>query len=141
MISAHQLRQARSLDGEPRNEWFVETSEGIEVVVLSVNSVPSESHLAQANAVLENIEELKPKAIRLLEGFMKDKGSWDVGSIDCGLEAQRQECTFLIGLDFYFDGDPCEYGYTYFNVGFNIIPNCHPSDQHGRPIKFVVGFH
>lgn len=50
--------------------------------------------------------------------------------LGCGNEADRQQCYFLLS-----------FGYVYVNVGFRVHQKVAPGDEHGRPIKFVVGFH
>ena len=128
-------------DGSFLDEWHSSQPLGPEVLVRGSASGPSISDIERANVVLQNLTALEQRAIHLLEGFMKDAGTWETNAINCGVEAERMQCDFLLCFSFEATRDPWEYGYTYFNVGFVVHERTHHADQHGRPIKFVVSFH
>ena len=144
------MKNLTSVEFKPENDprsgrrtenWFLTLSSGLEVVVRGDASGPLQLDIDQATCILVNLEQLQQKAIRLLEGFMRDEGAWSLTAVDCGLKAEKLECTFV--LTFYFEADkaPFEYGYTYFDVCFSVRDRSLPIDVHGHPIKFVVGFH
>ncbi len=72
---------------------------------------------------------------------MRDKGTWHLVTVDFAKKARQQECHFVLSLGFEAAHDPYDYGYTYFDVCFIQYDRAPKSDMHGRPIKFVVGFH
>lgn len=134
------------LEGDPQTgkstgNWFSACHKDPEVLVRDEQDTPRQQDIDRANAVLVNVEHLKSRATKLLEGFMKDKGTWHLATIDCGIKAERLEVDFVLSFDFEADRDPYEYGYTYFDVGFIVPEISSPIDRLGRPTKFVVGFH
>jgi hypothetical protein len=126
--------------GKLTGNWFFAFPDDPEVLVRDNQGTPRAQDIARANSVLSNVEGLKSRAIKLLEDFMKDKGTWYLASVDCGTKAERLEVDFVLSFAFEADRDPHEYGYTYFDVCFKVLENSHPTDSNGRPIKFVVGF-
>ncbi len=127
--------------GEQTGDWFFSFPDDPEVIVKGEGPHPRQDSVDQANLVLVNLDQLKTRAIGLLEDFMKDKGTWYLSTVDCGKKAERLECQFVLSFVFEAERDPYEYGYTYFDVCFIVSERAHPTDQNGRPIKFVVGFH
>ncbi len=132
-------------EGDPRTgkltgDWFFAFPDDPEVLVRSDRGAPRQQDIARANAVLANVDDLKSRAVKLLEDFMKDKGNWYLAAVDCGSKAERLEVDFVLSFVFEADRDPYEYGYTYFDVCFVVPENAHPIDRNGRPVKFVVGF-
>jgi len=128
-------------DGLFLNEWVTETSEAsIEVLVHGDNNGPEEKALENANIILGSIEEIQAKAIRLLESFIKYKGTWYLGSINVSNEAKKQECDFQLDFNFEVEELPNEFMYTYFSVCFSCFDQNASLHLHPHPFKFIVGF-
>lgn len=128
-------------DGSLLDEWHANKHQGPEVLVNGDATGPAVSAIERANVVLEHCDALERRAIEMLESFMKDAGTWSLNTIDCGEEAARMQCHFVLWFTFEATRDPWGHDYTYFCVGFLAHERSHPADRHGRPVKFVVGFH
>jgi hypothetical protein len=106
---------------------------GVEVVV---NGDESRRQLAQR--VVEHMEAISGRAVRLLESFMRDRGAFKLSSVEVFAEKTPQGGDFSLWYTFISDCDPHEYGYTYFEVYFSC---CEPPGEPFWPFKFTVGFH
>jgi hypothetical protein len=127
-LTADALRAERTRDGELTGDWFCELADDVEVVVSGDGQAPARDSVELANRVLPHRAYLLSRAIQLLEEFMRDKGAWYLVTID-------------LSLGFEAAHDPHDYGYAYFDVCFVRYNQAPESDVHGRPVKFVVGFH
>lgn len=97
-----------------------------------------ESRLRLARRIIEHREVISAKAIRLLESFMRDRGTFDLSSIEVFANETIKEGDFVLRYSFIANHDPHEYGYTYFDAFFL----CHePPQEQFWPFKFTVGFH
>jgi hypothetical protein len=140
-LTADALRAERTRDGELTGDWFCELADDVEVVVSGDGQAPARDSVELANRVLPHRAYLLSRAIQLLEEFMRDKGAWYLVTIDLARKARQQECDFVLSLGFEAAHDPHDYGYAYFDVCFVRYNQAPESDVHGRPVKFVVGFH
>lgn len=140
-LAAASLRAERTRDGELTGDWFCELADDVEVVVSGDIQAPARVSVELANRVLPHRAYLMSRAVQLLEEFMRDKGAWHLVTIDLARKARQQECDFVLSLGFEAEHDPHDYGYTYFDVCFVRYDNAPKSDLHGRPVKFMVGFH
>jgi hypothetical protein len=96
-----------------------------------------ESRLRLACRVIEHRDALSAQAVRLLDAFMRDRGEFDLSSIEVLATKAPDGCDFSLCYTFVADRDPHEYGYTYFEVYFG----CHePPRQQFWPHKLTVGF-
>ncbi len=138
---AHFKRVSDIATGLPADEWFASGEDELEILVADESGRPHEQALMVAVAALEHLAELRVRAEKFLAAFVKDTGEWSLTTIDCGPEAIRQQCTFLLRFGLTSDSDPWEYGYTYFDVGFRVDKRSASPDVYGRPIKLVIGFH
>ena len=106
---------------------------GIEIIVRG-----DESRTQLARRVVEEREPISARAVRLLEGFMRDHGTFELSSVEVFPLATSKEGDFVFRYSFIADRDEHEYGYTYFEVYFL----CHePPQEPYWPFKFTVGFH
>lgn len=109
-----------------------EVTTGIEVVVHG-----DESRSRLACRVIEHCESLSAQAVRLLDAFIRDRGAFDLSSVEVLAAKGPDGCDFSLRYTFVADRDPHEYGYTYFEVYFG----CHePPQQPFWPHKLTVGF-
>jgi hypothetical protein len=122
------------------SDWLCRSSGGVELLVAGAPDGVDGDRLQMARSVMENIDRVQAQAIRLLESFMKDKGSWDLDYIDFGSEAARQTCDFQVGLRFVAESDPHAYGYTFFSVCFSLQEGNPPPLNTPHPFKFIVEF-
>ena len=83
---------------------------------VTVHGDESRTHLARR--VIENREAISAKAVRLLESFMRDHGSFDLTSIEVFATVTPKEGDFALGFSFIADRTLDEYNYTYFEVFF-----------------------
>jgi hypothetical protein len=105
---------------------------GVDVIVHG-----DESRSRLACRVIEQREALTAQAIRTLDAFMRDRGAYDLSSIEVLATKADDGCDFSLMFTFEADRDPHEYGYTYFEVYFG----CHdPPSQPYWPHKLTVGF-
>jgi len=139
-LSHPQFQRCRDREGNIRNEWVASLDNEIEVLARGNNEGPYTDCLSIANEVIDSLDVVKAKATTLLDSFMRDKGTWYLGSIDVGITAERQECAFLLDFSFVADNDPDEYGYSYFSVCFIIPRNNLPPHNKPHPYKFIVEF-
>ena len=117
---------------EDNNPRFVFVP-GIDVIVHG-----DESRMGLARRVIECQEAISAKAIRLLESFMRDCGTFNLSSIEVFAKVTAKEGDFTLRYTFTATRNPHEYGYTYFEVFFC----CHePSQEPFWPFKFTVGFY
>lgn len=121
----------RSADHPSRDIFIDET--GVEVIVNG-----DESRMRLARRVIENREAISARAIRLLESFMRDRGNFELSSIEVFASRTPEEGDFDLRYNFTADHDPHEYGYTYFDVFFSYNE---PPQEPFWPFKFTVGFH
>lgn len=109
-----------------------EVTTGVEVVVQG-----DETRTRLACRVVESQEALSARAAGLLNAFMRDRGEYDLSSIEVGAAQSADGCDFSLRFTFVPDRDLHEYGYTYFEVYFG----CHePPSQPFWPYKLTVGF-
>lgn len=88
--------------------------------------------------IIDHEEEISARAIRLLELFMRERGTFELSSIEVFASVTPKEGDFALRYTFTTEHDPAEYGYTYFDVFFI----CHePPQEPFWPFKFTVGFH
>jgi hypothetical protein len=109
-----------------------EVSTGVEVVVHG-----DESRLRLACRVIEHCETLSAQAVRLLDAFMRDRGEFDLSSIEVLGAKAPDGCDFSLRYTFVADRDPHEYDYTYFEVYFGFHE---PPSQPFCPHKLTIGF-
>lgn len=110
-----------------------EVMTGIEVIVHG-----DVSRLRLAQRIIQQWEAISVRAVRLLEGFMRDRGEFYLGSIKVFAVKDADGGDFLFWYNFSADRDPHEYNYTYFEVYFS----CHePPSEPFWPYKFTVGFY
>jgi hypothetical protein len=110
-----------------------EVMTGVDVIVHG-----DESRLRLARRVIDQRDAISARAVELLESFMRDRGEFDLSSIEVCAAKEPDGGDFSLSYDFTADRDPHEYGYTYFEVYFS----CHePPGEPFRPYKFTVGFH
>ncbi len=109
-----------------------EVTTGVEVIVHG-----DESRSRLACQVIEQRETLTAQAVRTLDAFMRDRGEYDLCTIEL-LEAKAEDgCDFSLRFTFIADRDPHEYTYTYFEVYFGCNE---PPSQPFWPHKLAVGF-
>ena len=109
-----------------------EVTTGVEVVVQG-----DESRSRLACRVIEQLETLTVQAVRTLDAFMRDRGEYDLSTIEVLAAKAADGCDFSLRFTFVADRDPHEYNYTYFEVYFG----CHePPSQPFWPHKLTVGF-
>jgi hypothetical protein len=117
-------------DGERIRRFEVTTD--VEVIV---HGDSSRSRLACM--VIEQREALTARAVRTLDAFMRDRGEYDLSSIEV-LESKAEDgCDFSLRFNFVADRDPHEYNYTYFEVYFG---HHEPPGPTFWPHKFTIGF-
>ena len=126
-------------DPAPTEDWFADEVERFEIadgVELIVHGDESRTQLARR--VIENREATSAQAVRLLESFMRDRGTFDLASVEVFATVTPNEGDFSLQFTFVADHDPHEYNYAYFEVFFF----CHePPQEPFWPFKFSVGFH
>lgn len=120
-------------------EWNGESSDGISLYVRGTEEGPDPVAVQQAKAVVDALVEVRRKAIEMADSFMKDDGNWHVVELDVGLEAQRYECDYLVGL--YFDPKDGSdvYGYTKFSVCFRSHAD-QPAASKNQPWKLIIEY-
>ena len=91
-----------------------EATTGVEVVVHG-----DESRARLARRVVEQREALSAQAVRLLDAFMRDRGAYDLSSVEVLAAKAADGCDFSLRFTFVADRDPHEYGYTWFEVLVN----------------------
>lgn len=122
---------AAQTDGECIRRFEVIT--GVEVVVHG-----DESRFRLARQIIEQRDAISARAVRLLESFMRDRGEFDLASIEVLPAKGTDGGDFSLRYTFVAERDLHEYGYTYFEVCFS----CHePPAVPFWPYKFTVGFH
>ncbi len=76
-------------------------------------------------------------AVRLLETFLRDTGTFDLSTIKVFAGRTAEEGEFSLRFNFIADHDADKYNYAYFEVYLNC-------DEHPLlpfwPFKFTVGF-
>jgi hypothetical protein len=119
---------------ESLGRLIYEDEAGVEVVV---DGPVARRELARR--VVAHCDSLAARAVQLLTSFMRDRGKFDLNSIEV-FSTKRTEDGGDFSLRFCFtaDQDPHEYGYTYFDVYFSCRD--HPPEPFW-PYKFTVGFH
>ncbi len=123
------VSQAR--DGD-RVTWY-NVATGVEVVI---DGGEPRRHLAER--VLADLKSLSRQATHLLESFMKDRGEFDLSTVDVLPAKSEDGSDFSLRYDFTADRAPHEYDYTYFDVFFS---EHEPPAPRFWPHKFTVGFH
>ena len=123
------------LNDEATDNRFIrfEAEAGVEVIV---NGDQSRKQLACR--VIEQREAISGQAVRLLESFMRDRGVFDLSSIEVFAGRTADGGDFSLRYTFTAERDPHEYGYTYFEVYF-LCRELPPEPY--WPYKFTVGFH
>jgi hypothetical protein len=110
-----------------------DTDDGIEVVV---NGDATRRKLAQR--IVDGLTSIADRATRLLVSFMRDSGTFELGSVEVFPRKLDDGGDFSLRFAFTADRDPREYGYTYFDVYFS---HSEPPQPEFWPYKFTVGFH
>ncbi len=109
-----------------------EASTGVEVIVHG-----DESRTRLACRVIGNRPPLEARAVGLLDAFMRDRGEYELSSVEVLAAKAGDGSDFSLRFSFTAARDPHEYGYTYFEVHFG----CHePPSQPYWPHKLTVGF-
>jgi hypothetical protein len=120
----------RLTDSERIRRFGVTT--GVEVVVHG-----DESRTRLACQVIEQREALTAQGVRTLDAFMRDRGEYDLSTVEVLAAKAADGTDFSLRFTFIADRDPHEYNYTYFEVYFG----CHEPPQPAFwPHKLVVGF-
>lgn len=140
MDSARFKRVTEVGSAAPTGEWYAACEDELEVLVLDESGGPDARGRAISGDALDHLVELRRRALTFLEAFVKDTGEWSLTTLNCGEEALRQQCDFILRFGLTADRDPWEYGYTYFDVAFRVDPRAASPDAHGRPVKLVIGF-
>ena len=96
-----------------------------------------ESRMELARLVVEHLDELSARAIKMLESFMRDSGKYDLVFIEVLAGKTDDGCDFSLEFQFVADRDPNEYGYTYFTVYF---AHRKPPQEIFWPHKMIIGF-
>ena len=86
-----------------------EVTTGVEVVVHG-----DESRSQLACRVMEQREALTVQAVRALDAFMRDRGEYDLSTIEVLAAKAADGCDFSLRFTFVADRDPHGYNYTYF---------------------------
>lgn len=110
-----------------------DTDDGIEVVVGG-----NEARRSLAHKVVEGLTGISERAIHLLVSFMRDSGTFELGSVEVFSMKSDDGGDFSLRFSFAADRDVHEYGYTYFDVYFS---HNEPPSTEFWPFKFTVGFH
>ena len=109
-----------------------EITTGVEVIVHG-----DESRASLACRVIEERTALSTQAVKLLDAFMRDRGEYELSSIEVSGAKTADGSDFFLRFTFVADRDPHEYNYTYFEVYFG----CHePPSRPFWPDKLTVGF-
>lgn len=120
-----------AMTDDERIRRFAITS-GVEVVVHG-----DESRSRLACRVIEQREALTALGVRTLDAFMRDRGEYDLSSVEVQAAKATDGTDFSLRFTFIAGRDPHEYNYTYFEVYFG----CHEQPQSAFwPHKLVVGF-
>lgn len=122
------------------NDWYFQAKDGSELFVAGNEQEPDQESIKMAYLVIEQYEHIKSKAIKLLESFMKENGTWYIGTIHLGTSAKYNNCDFQLELGFEHDLNPHEYNYTGFVVCFILGHENPPPLNKPHPFKFIVEF-
>ncbi len=128
------MKEGASFDrslGESFIRFEFET--GVEVVVKG-----DESRTRLAWRIVDHLAAISGMAVRLLEDFMRNRGVFDLSSIEVFDTTTADGGDFSLSYSFTADHDIHEYGYTYFEVFFGAHE---PPSKPFWPHKFTVGFH
>lgn len=109
-----------------------EVTTGVEVVVRG-----DESRSRLACRVIEHREALTSQGVRTLDAFMRDRGEYDLSTIEVLAAKAADGTDFSLRFTFISGRDPHEYNYTYFEVCFGCQE---PPGPAFWPHKLVVGF-
>lgn len=120
--------------------WFCEGEDGSELFMSGTDDGPLTSALADAALIISEYEQIKTKAISLLESFMKDRGSWYVGTTVVGPFQSPKDGDFTVELGFEADHNRHEYSYTGFKVHFTLNKKGRYLGLDSHPFKFTVEF-
>ena len=96
-----------------------------------------ESRTVLAHLVVEHLDALSARAIKMLESFMRDSGKYDLVFIEVLAVKTDDGCDFSLEFQFVADRDPNEYSYTYFRVYF---AHHKPPQELFWPHKMTIGF-
>ena len=110
-----------------------DTDDGVEVVVDG-----DETRRTLAHKVVDELAGISERATHLLVSFMRDSGTFDLGSVEVFPGKSDDGGDFTLRFAFTADRDAHEYGYTYFDVYFS---HHAPPSPEFWPYKFTVGFH
>ncbi len=142
MVTAECFGRERHDEETFTGDWIFSFSEDdLDIIVGGDGNQPNPKDVQRINLVLADRDILMQKAMKLLAGFMKDTGSWELSAVNCGGQADNLGCDFLFSFTFVADRDPYEYGYTYFDVGFVVKEQTSSTEADAHPIKFLVGFY
>jgi hypothetical protein len=91
-----------------------------------------------AERLSKHCQEISGQGTKLLQAFMRDKGTFDLDSVEVFECKDNDGADFSLSYKFTADHDPNEYNYTYFEVFF---AHHEPPQRPYSPVKFTVGFH
>ena len=91
-----------------------------------------------AKRMVNSLNDLSERATRLLASFVRDSGTFELGSVEVFSARLPDHGDLSLRFAFTADRDPHEYGYTYFDVYFS---QREPPQPEFCPHKFTVGFH
>lgn len=118
--------------------WFCEGQDGSELFVGGTDEGPLASALTDATLIVSEYEQIKTKAISLLESFIKDRGSWHVGATVVGPFQSPKDGDFTVELGFESDHNGHEYSSTGFTVHFTLNKKGRNLGLDSHPFKFTV---
>lgn len=122
------------------SEWFCQAADGSELFVQGTEGAPSAESIADAQVVIEQMEQIKSKATHLLEFFMKDRGTWFFSGFFVGPFASQSEGDLKVELGFESSSNSHEYMYTGFTVHFSLGKKNPPLLRQPHPFRFTVAF-
>jgi hypothetical protein len=104
----------------PRDEWIAVLADSTEVVVPGLQGAPSPLAIEKAVSIVQSRAYLEKRALQLLVPFTKDQGDWRLVTLDFGVEAQRQECEFLMCFAFQVASGKLSVTRPYVEIGFSL---------------------
>ncbi len=118
---------------ERDDHWLFDNKDGLQVEVYG-----GEARKAIAWRIIDRLEEISGRAVHLLDTFMRDRGRFELNSIEVFAAMTADGGDFLLNYVFTADRDSAEYNYTDFDVNFRCRE---PPQAPFWPFKFTVGFH
>ncbi len=102
----------------PRDEWMAVLPENTEIVVADVKGKPSSIGIEKAISIVQSRAYLEARARQLLVPLGKENGEWRLIAIDFGIEAQHNDCEFLMCFAFQATKSDPAATRPYVEVGF-----------------------